>query len=192
MNKQNEFSREELLSCARGEMFGTGNAQLPMPGMLMVDRITRIAREGGLYGKGQIIAEQDINPNLWFFHCHFLGDPIMPGSLCIEGMLQLIGFYLGWLGYSGRGRALGVGEVRFAGQIRPSSEKVTYHIDMKRVVNRKLNIGIAYGRACVDGKEICFAKDLRVCLVAEDNDEHGAVRCNMERAASLAQPIHIK
>lgn len=177
MNKQNEFSREELLSCARGEMFGAGNAQLPMPGMLMVDRIIRITKKGGLYGKGQVIAEQDISPNLWFFHCHFLGDPIMPGSLCIEGMLQLLGFYLGWLGYPGRGRALGVGEVRFTGQIRPSSQKVTYQIDIKRVVDRKLNIGIADGKAFVDGREIYFAKDLRVCLVAEanDNDEN---RCS--------------
>lgn len=167
ISKQNKFSREELLACARGELFGTGNAQLPLPDMLMVDRITRIAREDGLYGKGQIIAEQDINPSLWFFDCHFLGDPIMPGSLCIEGMLQLIGFYLGWLGYPGRGRALGVGGVRFTGQVRPSSRKVTYQIDMKRIVDRKLNIGVADGKAFVDGREIYSAKDLRVCLVAE-------------------------
>lgn len=167
ITRQNQFSREELLACARGEMFGAGNAQLPMPGMLMVDRITRITHEGGSYGKGQIIAEQDINPGLWFFHCHFLGDPIMPGSLCIEGMLQLLGFYLGWLGYPGRGRALGIRGFRFTGQIRPDSIKVIYQVDIKRILDRRLRIGIADGKAMIDGKEVIFAHDLKVCLASE-------------------------
>ncbi|MCP5215927.1 MAG: 3-hydroxyacyl-[acyl-carrier-protein] dehydratase FabA [Pseudomonadales bacterium] len=162
--RQQSFTKEELLSCGRGEMFGPGNAQLPIPNMLMIDRITEISVESGEYGKGGIIAELDIDPSLWFFDCHFPGDPVMPGCLGLDAMWQLVGFYLGWMGYPGKGRALGCGEVKFAGQILPSAKKITYQIDLKRVITRKLILGIGDGRLSVDGKEIYFAKDLRVGL----------------------------
>jgi len=162
--KQQSFTKEELLSCGRGEMFGPGNAQLPTPNMLMIDRITEISTDGGNYAKGSIIAELDIDPDLWFFDCHFPGDPVMPGCLGLDAMWQLVGFYLGWMGHPGKGRALGCSEVKFAGQILPSAEKITYFIDVKRVITRKLVLGIADGRLAVDGKEIYFAKDLRVGL----------------------------
>lgn len=145
-------------------MFGPGNAQLPVPNMLMMDRITHIATDSGEYGKGGIVAELDINPNLWFFECHFPGDPVMPGCLGLDAMWQLVGFYLGWMGHPGKGRALGCGEVKFTGQILPSAKKITYHIDLKRVITRKLILGIGDGRLSVDGKEIYTAKDLRVGL----------------------------
>ena len=141
--KQNSFSREELLSCGRGELFGPGNAQLPLPNMLMVDRVASITEDGGAYGKGQIVAELDISPDLWFFECHFPGDPVMPGCLGLDAMWQLVGFYLGWKGGLGRGRALGVGELKFTGQVLPTAKKVTYKIDIKRVIMRKLVMGIA-------------------------------------------------
>ncbi|MCF7981940.1 MAG: 3-hydroxyacyl-[acyl-carrier-protein] dehydratase FabA [Pseudomonadales bacterium] len=162
--RQQSFTKEELLSCGRGEMFGPGNAQLPIPNMLMIDRITEISVESGEYGKGGIIAELDISPDLWFFACHFPGDPVMPGCLGLDAMWQLVGFYLGWMGHPGKGRALGCGEVKFAGQILPTAKKITYQIDLKRVITRKLVLGIADGRLSVDGKEIYFAKDLRVGL----------------------------
>lgn len=162
--RQRSFTKEELLSCGRGEMFGPGNAQLPIPNMLMIDRITEISTETGEYGKGGVIAELDIDPSLWFFDCHFPGDPVMPGCLGLDAMWQLVGFFLGWMGHPGKGRALGCGEVKFAGQILPSAKKITYHIDLKRVITRKLILGIADGRLAVDGKEIYFAKDLRVGL----------------------------
>ena len=127
---QNSYSKEELLQCARGEMFGSGNAQLPLPNMLMVDRIETINTDGGKYGKGEIIAELDINPDLWFFGCHFEGDPVMPGCLGLDAMWQLVGFYLGWVGALGRGRALGWGEVKFRGQVLPKYKKITYDIHM--------------------------------------------------------------
>ena len=162
--KKNSYDREELLACGRGDMFGQGNAQLPLPSMLMMDRIPRISEEGGNYGKGEVIAELDINPDLWFFECHFLGDPVMPGCLGLDAMWQLVGFHLGWLGNPGRGRALGCGEVKFTGQILPTSKKVTYHLHIKRVITRKLVMGIADGSVFVDGREIYTAKDLRVGL----------------------------
>jgi len=161
---KNTYSKEELLSCGKGDLFGPSNAQLPMPNMLMLDRITHIATEGGEYNKGEIIAELDINPDLWFFDCHFPGDPVMPGCLGLDAMWQLVGFFLGWKGNPGKGRALGSGEVKFTGQILPSSSKVTYHIHLKRVIERKLIMGIADGKVSVDGKDIYFAKDLRVGL----------------------------
>ncbi|MCL6268655.1 3-hydroxyacyl-[acyl-carrier-protein] dehydratase FabA [Sansalvadorimonas sp. 2012CJ34-2] len=163
MNKHS-YSRDELLACGKGEMFGPGNARLPLPNMLMMDRITKISSEGGAYGKGEIIAELDINPDLWFFDCHFEGDPVMPGCLGLDAMWQLVGFYLGWLGSPGRGRALGSGEVKFTGQILPTSKLVTYRLDLKRVITRKLVMGIADGSVSVDGREIYTAKDLRVGL----------------------------
>ena len=161
---QNSYSYDELLQCGRGELFGEGNAQLPMPNMLMLDRIVHISDKGGEYGKGEIIAELDIKPELWFFDCHFPGDPVMPGCLGLDAMWQLVGFFLAWKGNEGRGRALGAGEVKFTGQILPKSSKVTYHIHLKRVIERKLIMGIADGRVSVDDKEIYFAKDLRVGL----------------------------
>lgn len=164
MERQNSFSYEELLQCGRGEMFGPGNAQLPMPPMLMFDRIVSITEKGGSADKGQIIAELDITPELWFFDCHFPGDPVMPGCLGLDAMWQLIGFYLGWLGGPGRGRALGSGEVKFTGQVTPKNNKVIYRIDIKRVIMRKLVMGIGNGTMEVDGREIYAAKDLRVGL----------------------------
>ncbi len=164
VTKQHSFSRDELLSCSQGELFGPGNAQLPAPNMLMLDRVTHIQEQGGQYGKGELIAELDIHPDLWFFQCHFPGDPVMPGCLGLDAMWQLVGFHLGWLGNPGRGRALGCGEVKFSGQILPSAKKVTYHINMKRVITRRLILGIADGTVSVDGQDIYQANDLRVGL----------------------------
>ncbi len=145
-------------------MFGPGNAQLPTPNMLMMDRIARIADYGGAYDKGQMVAELDIKPDLWFFECHFPRDPVMPGCLGLDAMWQLVGFFLGWIGNPGHGRALGVNQVKFSGQVLPDARRVTYHIDMKRVISRKLVLGIADGVMDVDGRVIYTAKDLRVGL----------------------------
>ncbi|MEA3413000.1 MAG: 3-hydroxyacyl-[acyl-carrier-protein] dehydratase FabA [Pseudomonadota bacterium] len=163
-DRKNSFDREELLSCGRGELFGPGNAQLPVPNMLMFDRITHISEVGGSYGKGEIIAELDINPDLWFFECHFPGDPVMPGCLGLDAMWQLVGFFPAWLGNQGRGRALGVKGVKFSGQVLPSAKQVVYHIHMKRVIRRSLVMSIADGTMVVDGREIYAAMDLRVGL----------------------------
>lgn len=164
MQKQSSYKYEELLACGRGEMFGPGNAQLPLPPMLMMDRIISITDEGGLYGHGRIIAELDVKPELWFFDCHFAGDPVMPGCLGLDAMWQLIGFFLAWKGGPGRGRALGAGEVKFSGQVLPTAKKITYTIDLKRVMMRKLVMGIADAKMELDGREIYVAKDLRVGL----------------------------
>lgn len=164
--RPSSFSYEDLLACARGEMFGPGNAQLPAPPMLMFDRITQIASDGGAHGKGHIEAELDIREDLWFFACHFIGDPVMPGCLGLDAMWQLVGFFLGWSGAPGRGRALGVGEVRFAGQVTPKIEKLVYKIDLKRVIMRKLVMGVGDGVLVADGTPIYEAKDLRVGLFA--------------------------
>lgn len=164
MGRKHSFTREELLSCGQGELFGEGNAQLPVPPMLMFDRITRISEDGGEFDKGQIIAELDIKPDHWFFQCHFVNDPVMPGCLGLDAMWQLIGFYLGWLGAPGRGRALGSGEVKFTGQVTPKHKKVVYQIDMKRVILRKLVMGVANASMSADSKIIYTAKDLRVGL----------------------------
>lgn len=161
---RDQFSYEDLLECAEGKLFGPGNAQLPNPPMLMVDRIISITEDGGKDGKGQLIAEFDLDPEQWFFACHFIGDPVMPGCLGLDALWQLIGFYLGWRGGPGRGRALGVGEVKFTGQVTPKNKKVTYRIDMKRVIMRKLYMGVADAVMEVDGKVIYTAKDLRVGL----------------------------
>ncbi len=158
------FTREQLLACGRGEMFGPDNGRLPLPDMLMMDRITHISDEGGAFGKGRIEAELDITPDLWFFQCHFRGDPVMPGCLGLDAMWQLVGFFLVWKRNPGRGRALGVGEVKFAGQVLPTAKTVRYEIDIKRVVERKLVLAIADGRVLVDGREIYTATDLRVGL----------------------------
>ena len=164
MQKKTSFTNEELLVCGRGELFGPGNAQLPLPPMLMLDRIVSITEDGGRYGKGEIVAELDINADLWFFGCHFLGDPVMPGCLGVDAMWQLVGFYLGWLGGPGRGRALGAGEVKFTGQVTPNNKLVTYRIEMKRVIMRRLVMGIADAVMETDGRVIYAATDLRVGL----------------------------
>ncbi len=164
MAREESFTYEQLLECGHGKMFGPGNAQLPTPNMLMMDRITRIADSGGAFGKGEIQAELDIKPDLWFFDCHFPGDPVMPGCLGLDAMWQAVGFFLAWIGNPGHGRALGVGEVKFTGQVLPSAKRVTYHLDMKRVISRKLVLGVADGVMKVDGRAIYQARDLRVGL----------------------------
>lgn len=164
---KHSFTKEELLACSQGELFGEGNSQLPAPNMLMMDRICHISDEGGEFGKGEIVAELDVTPDLWFFDCHFPGDPVMPGCLGLDAMWQLVGFFLGWQGGPGKGRALGVGEVKFTGQILPNAKKVTYKIDFKRVINRRLVMGIADGSVSVDGREIYTAKDLKVGLFTD-------------------------
>ena len=157
------FDKEDLIRCGHGQLF-PGAMRLPIDEMLMVDRITHIGADDGEYGKGSLVAELDINPDLWFFKVHFEGDPVMPGCLGLDAMWQLVGFHLGWLGHPGRGRALGCGEVKFSGQILPDANKVTYHIHMKRVITRRLILGIADGTVSVDGREIYQANDLRVGL----------------------------
>ncbi|WHZ09688.1 MAG: 3-hydroxyacyl-[acyl-carrier-protein] dehydratase, FabA form [Burkholderiaceae bacterium] len=164
MEKQHSFTREELLKSGRGELYGPKNAQLPLPNMLMMDRIALITDKGGAHGKGEIVAELDIHPDLWFFACHFQGDPVMPGCLGLDAMWQLLGFFLCWMGGPGKGRALGVGEVKFTGQVLPTAKKVVYRLDIKRLVMRKLVLGIADGAVEVDGRRIYEATDLRVGL----------------------------
>jgi 3-hydroxyacyl-[acyl-carrier protein] dehydratase / trans-2-decenoyl-[acyl-carrier protein] isomerase len=161
---QSRFELPDLLACARGEMFGPGNAQLPAPPMLMFDRITHIGAEGGRHNKGQVVAELDVRPDLWFYACHFVGDPVMPGCLGLDAMWQLVGFFLGWSGAPGRGRALGVGEVKFSGQVTTKISRVVYRIDLKRVILRRLVLGVADGVLEADGNPIYEAKDLRVGL----------------------------
>ena len=158
------FDRDDLLKCARGELFGPGNAQLPEPPMLMMDRITTINDDGGEHGKGYIEAELDIKKDLWFFDCHFKGDPVMPGCLGLDAMWQRTGFFLCWGGSPGLGRALGVGEVKFTGQITPETKLVKYVINFKRVIRRKLIMAISDGHVEADGKIIYTAKDMRVGL----------------------------
>ena len=162
--RQGSYDYEGLLACARGELFGPGNAQLPAPPMLMFDRITSITADGGPEGKGQAVAELDVKPDLWFFQCHFLGDPVMPGCLGLDALWQLTGFFLGWLGMPGRGRALGVGEVKFSGMVTPVNKLVRYTVDLKRVIDRRLKMGIADGRLEADGEELYVARDMRVGL----------------------------
>jgi 3-hydroxyacyl-[acyl-carrier protein] dehydratase/trans-2-decenoyl-[acyl-carrier protein] isomerase len=161
---KNSYSKEELLDCADGNLFGEDNGKLPTPNMLMFDRITKISDSEGKYKKGKIIAELDVNPDLWFFDCHFKGDPVMPGCLGLDAMWQLVGFYLCWLGNPGRGRALGASEVKFFGQVLPTAKKVTLTIDMKRVLNLDLTVGIGEGSMLVDDREIYTAKGLKVGL----------------------------
>jgi 3-hydroxyacyl-[acyl-carrier protein] dehydratase/trans-2-decenoyl-[acyl-carrier protein] isomerase len=164
MTQKSYYSRDELLACGRGELFGPGNAQLPLPPMLMFDRIVEISDNGGSHNKGHIVAELDITPDLWFFDCHFQGDPVMPGCLGVDAMWQLIGFFLAWRGGPGRGRALGAGQVKFTGQVTPKNKLVTYRIDMKRVIMRKLYMGMADAAMEVDGREIYKGTDLQVGL----------------------------
>lgn len=162
--RQTYFDKEALLACARGEMFGPGNAQLPLPPMLMADRITEISDDGGEFGKGHIVAEFDITPDLWFFPCHFPGNPVMPGCLGLDGLWQLTGFGLGWRGLKGQGFALGAGEVKFSGMVRPETKMITYRIDYTRVIDRKLKLGVANGKVFADGEEIYNVTGLKVGL----------------------------
>ena len=166
--RRSSFAYEDLLACGRGELFGPGNAQLPLPPMLMFDRITEISEEGGAHGKGFIRAELDVKPDLWFFLCHFKGDPVMPGCLGLDALWQMVGFFLGWLGSPGRGRALGMGEVKFTGQVLPNVKKVIYGVDFKRVMRSKLVLGVADGWLSADGNVIYKASDLKVGLFRQD------------------------
>lgn len=164
MTRQSSYDYDDLIACGHGKVFGPGNGRLPLPPMLMFDRITHVSEEGGAHGNGQLVAELDIRPDLWFFECHFEGDPVMPGCLGLDAMWQLVGFYLCWLGEPGRGRALGAGKIKFSGEVVPDAGMVTYRVDIRRVMRRGLTIGIADARMSVDDREIYEANDLRVGL----------------------------
>ena len=164
MEKKSSYSYKELINCGNGELFGPGNAKLPLPPMLMFDRITEVKEDNGAFKKGSITAELDIKDDLWFFDCHFKGDPVMPGCLGLDAMWQLVGFYLCWLENPGRGRALGASEIKFFGQVPPTAKLVTIKIEMKRVLNLDLTVGIGEGSMLVDGREIYSAKGLKVGL----------------------------
>jgi 3-hydroxyacyl-[acyl-carrier protein] dehydratase/trans-2-decenoyl-[acyl-carrier protein] isomerase len=165
--RQSSYDYEELLAAGRGEIFGIGNAQLPLPPMLMFDRISEISATGGEYGKGVMRAELTVNPDLWFFGCHFKGDPVMPGCLGLDAMWQMVGFFLAWVGGEGHGRALGLGELKLAGQVLPDVRKIVYNLDIKRVMRSRLVLGIADGWLSADGEIIYRAKDLRVGLLRQ-------------------------
>jgi 3-hydroxyacyl-[acyl-carrier protein] dehydratase/trans-2-decenoyl-[acyl-carrier protein] isomerase len=165
--RQSSFDLAGLLACARGELFGPGNARLPLPPMLMFDRITKITEKGGSVGKGEVEAELDVNPNLWFFKCHFQGDPVMPGCLGLDALWQMVGFFLGWAGGLGKGRALGVGDVKLTSMILPTAKKLTYYVELKRVIMRKLVLGVADGIVKVDGNLAFEVKDLKVGLFTD-------------------------
>ena len=165
--RQNTYSKEELLDCGKGGLFGPGNAQLPLPPMLMFDRITDVRDDGGKYDRGTIVAELDIDPELWFFQCHFEGDPVMPGCLGLDAMWQLVGFFLAWKGGLGHGRALGGNEIQFTGQVTPDKKLITYRVDVRRLINRSLVMGIADATMEVDGEEIYSGKNLRVGLFVD-------------------------
>jgi len=165
---QNSYFYDELIACGKGELFGPGNAQLPLPPMLMFDRITSITADDGAYGKGEIFAELDIKPDLWFFPCHFEGDPVMPGCLGLDALWQLAGFYIGWTGAPGRGRAFGAGEIKFTGMVTPAAKLVSYHVDIKRVVNRQVALAFADGQMAIDGETVYETKGLRVGTIPAD------------------------
>lgn len=162
-SRRSSFTYEDILACGRGELFA-GGPQLPLPPMLMFDRITELTESGGEFDKGIVRAELDIRPDLWFFPCHFKGDPVMPGCLGLDALWQLLGFYLGWLGSSGNGRALGLGELKFSGQVLPTMKKVVYGLEIKRIMRSKLVLGVADGWLSADGNVIYRATDLKVGL----------------------------
>jgi 3-hydroxyacyl-[acyl-carrier protein] dehydratase/trans-2-decenoyl-[acyl-carrier protein] isomerase len=166
--RQSSYEFEDLIACGRGELFGPGNAQLPLPPMLMFDRISSIGEDGGEHGKGHVRAELDVKPDLWFFPCHFKGDPVMPGCLGLDALWQMLGFFLGWLGAPGRGRALSVGEVKFSGQVVPQIKLVEYGVDLKRVLRSRLVLGVGDGWLKADGELIYRAKELKVGLFQAD------------------------
>ena len=165
--RKSSYTYEDLLACGRSELFGQGNAQLPAPPMLMFDRITDISETGGTFDKGYIRAEFDVKPDAWFFPCHFIGNPIMPGCLGLDGLWQLTGFNLGWRGWQGRGYALGVGEVKLTGMVRPDRKMIRYYVDFtKAIQTRRLTMGVADGRVEADGEVIYLVKDMKVALSA--------------------------
>ncbi|MCF6315621.1 MAG: bifunctional 3-hydroxydecanoyl-ACP dehydratase/trans-2-decenoyl-ACP isomerase [Marinosulfonomonas sp.] len=165
-NYPSSFTKDDLIKCANGDLFGPGNAQLPLPPMLMMDRITEVSGDGGAHGKGHIVAEFDIHPDLWFFPCHFPGNPVMPGCLGLDGLWQLTGFNLGWRGMQGQGFAIGVGEVKFSGMVTPETKMITYKIDFTRIIDRRLKLAVADGIILADGEQIYAVKDLKVGLAA--------------------------
>ena len=171
--QKNSYTFEDLIECAKGRLFGPGNAQLPLPPMLMFDRISEISEQGGEHGKGLVRAELEIKPDLWFFLCHFKGDPVMPGCLGLDALWQLLGFFLGWLGSPGRGRALGLGELKFSGQVLPNMKKVVYGLELKRVMRSKLVLGVADGWLSADGNVIYKAADLKVGLFKQEEMQPG-------------------
>jgi 3-hydroxyacyl-[acyl-carrier protein] dehydratase/trans-2-decenoyl-[acyl-carrier protein] isomerase len=166
-DRPTSIDKDGLIAYAKGDMFGQGNPQLPMPPMLMMDRVTEISDDGGPHGKGHVVAEFDIDPTLWFFACHFIGDPVMPGCLGLDALWQLTGFNLGWRGMQGRGRALGVGEVKFTGMVTPKVKLVEYRVNFSRVIDRKLKLGVADGEMRADGELIYTAADMKVGLFQE-------------------------
>lgn len=168
MIQQSSYSYEDLIAHGNGELPGQDISRLPLPPMLMFDRITQVSTDGGEYGKGHVVAELDINPDLWFFDCHFKGDPVMPGCLGLDAVWQLVGFYLTWLGGPGKGRALGVGEVKFTGQVEPDAKLVSYEVNLKRVISRRLYMGIADAKMLLDGEVIYTMSDLKVGLFGAD------------------------
>lgn len=169
MIQQSSYTYDELIAHGNGQLPGQDASRLPLPPMLMFDRIVEINDDGGEFGKGRIIAELDVNPDLWFFQCHFKGDPVMPGCLGLDAVWQLIGFFLGWIGGPGKGRALGVGEVKFTGQVEPDAKLVRYEVDLKRVISRRLFMGIGNAKVTVDGQEIYSMQDLRVGLFTDES-----------------------